>query len=50
MFTFKKGIKNFEVQVDVQKGPQGLKGKLTMDALFSYNSHFHAMLSYGNSP
>ena len=33
--TFKKVIKNFEVKVDVQKGPLRFKGKLTLDVVVS---------------
>ena len=49
--TFKKVIKIFEVNVDVQKGALGLlRIKLTIDVLVSSISCFHLLLSYGDSP
>ena len=46
----RKAIDDFEVKLNVQKGLESLKKKLTIDVLVSSNSHFHSLLSYGNSP
>ena len=50
--TLKMAIKKFEVKVDLQKG-RGLRFRIffgKLDVLVSSNSHFHPLLSYGNSP
>ena len=49
--TFEKSIKNLKVKVDARKEALRLKKrKLTIDVLVPSNSHFHALLSYGDSP
>ena len=51
MRTFKKGIKNFEVKVDLQNGALRFKEKkLIIDVLVSSHSRLYSLLSHGNSP
>ena len=48
--VFLKVVKNFEVNVDVEKeGPEVLRIKLTIDMLVSSDSRFHLLMSYGDS-
>ena len=49
VFTFRKAIKNFEVKVNVQNRALRLEKNFIIDVLISSNSHFHPLLSYGNS-
>ena len=48
--TFRKAIKNFEAKVNVQNMALRFREQFTMNMLVSSNSHFHSLLSYGNSP
>ena len=50
MCTFKKGIKNFAENEDVQKGTLRFRGNMTIDVLVPSNSRSHSLLSYGNNP
>ena len=48
--TLRKAIiKNFKAKVDVQKGAPRFYF-FVIDVLASSKSHFHPLLSYGNSP
>ena len=42
-------FKVFELNVESEKGPQGLEKILTINVLISFNQHFHPLLSYGDS-
>ena len=47
--TFRMVFKVFELNVESEKGPQGLEKILTINVLISFNQHFHPLLSYGDS-
>ena len=44
--TFLKTINNYEPKVDAQKGPMRLRGKLTLDVLFSFNSTYFIQMTH----